>query len=856
MSTCTSGDFRLYSARTEASTQISVFKSGVVLQNQSFTYEPSVFAMPLKADMQTSIFEDQGIAIKKSDDFAQFEDYLSNFDHECGQILLLWITPQVDTTNSELSSLIPETTSQYAGIFRKTSQGYSRVHQSTSEKEVDFTFFVPCQGCDETNAEPKPPRPPPPPSPSPSSPVNYDATRVDAILQSMTLSQKIGQMLMIEIWLENDEIKERMDTSVVSETITRYSLGGVLGGGNAFWPMGPRTLATKAREVQSAAQQSSAKIPILFGIDAVHGNALIRGSTIFPHNIGLGAAENDTSLMHRMGRAVGKELRASGIHMAFGPCVALAKDMRWGRAYEGFSSDPKRVTPLAKAYMQGLQSGPHRIMGCPKHIAADGGTTYGTGKMNTPLDQGDARDISHKDLDEHLSPYREMVKAGAAVIMASYSSINGTPAHANKWLLTDWLKGEQNFSGFVLSDWNAIGDVCPHCWNTLENENRHVPDWADDYSREQRCEFVPPFCFPKSRVTAVINAGVDMIMMPTRFDEHFFAIKEAVEDGSISMQRINDAVRRILTTKFEFNLDFESEASIAYPDEPLLRDVGNREHTQLAKEAASKSTVLLMNEGVLPFKKGYDILWACSGGENKSRQLGGWSILWQGAHDSAFVQSMTDPFDFPEVKTRSMYESLREDFWCRGCIFRDANGSRYPSTSVAVAVVSEPPYAEWHGDKSGLYSHSVEMSREDKACLRNLHASNPSRPIVILVLSGRPIDVTPYFSNISGKVRGEKGVKAILSAWLPGGEGEGVADVLWGRRECNGTLPVSYGAGFLVGHGIRTTRTWKGCGCQRGPGGILWIVWISLISFMGFTIFACLCHFCWNLSAIVSLSIE
>ena len=719
---------------------------------------------------------------------------------------------------------------------------------------------------------PLPPRPPPPPpiagvqlQPPPSSVAPADF--VQTLLSRMTVQQKIAQMLMIEVWLDDPQQRDTFNTAVVSELIQKHGIGGILGGGNSFWPMGERTLRRVANDVQHAAMAHSNQIPIMFGIDAVHGNALIRGSAIFPHNIGLGSIGNDTSLMFRMGRVVAEQLRSTGMHLAFSPCLAVPTDMRWGRAYEGISSDENVVSKLGRAYLEGLQSGPHRVIGCPKHLAGDGGTVYGTGKKNTVLDQGDVRNISWGDLQKHLFPYIDAVEAGAKVIMASYNSINGMPCHANYSLLTEWLKEGLNYSGFILSDWDALDDMCEECWNTKENKNSAGPTYWAGLSDAQVCEYRG--CTPRKRYSISVNAGVDMIMMPVEFDEHYWALQEAAaagadgcdEDelaenggpGCILPSRIDDAVTRILRVKEEFGL-FED---YKFANETLASEIDISSHVALARESAQKSSVLMLNEDdTLPFSSGDDILWACEGSESKSRQLGGWSIVWQGANESAFVQSPVAPFDGSPVLTQSVSEALRKDFWCRGCIFRDVNGSRYPSTSVAVAVISEPPYAEWHGDKAGRSPNEVAMSRNDEKCLKNIYESNPSRPIVILLITGRPIDLRKYYRNESGTIRGQRGVKAILNAWLPGGEGGGVADVLWGRCAVNGSLSVQYGDDFPMKWGYTYTPTWTGCGCRRGPGGILWVLWGVIFSVVLISVLCSFCNCCVRISRCVTVRFE
>lgn len=678
---------------------------------------------------------------------------------------------------------------------------------------------------------------PPPPSVPAVPSVPYVDMTPEQLVSAMTLPEKIAQMLMIEMFRGSSVDQDNRDVSSAASAIRTYGIGAVLGGGNSFWPMGTREVGELVSRLQSAALGSPRRIPALFGIDAVHGNALVRGATIFPHQIGLGSARN-ASLVREVARVTRRELRACGMHLNFAPTVAVPRDARWGRTYEGFSDDVGVVSDLARAYIEELQAGEDGVLACAKHFAGDGETTFGTGHLGAVLDRGDVRGASDADIATLLRPYEVAIDAGVRVIMTSYSSIDGEPCHASKRYVTDWLKGEKNFTGFVLSDWDALNNVCPECWNTAEN-NLRTP-----LENEFTCNVgnIYAACDGRRRYAIAINAGVDMIMMPYNFEEHMKAIANAVRAGDIPMARIDDAVTRILRVKREQGLFDETRPHRLYPEPG--RPVRDAEAVRVARRASEQSTAVLLNEGdVLPLESGSDVLLACQGAQDKYRPLGGWSLAWQSAPPHFWDDARTS-FDFPRVHTESIYEALTDDFWCRGCVYHSLNGSAHAHTDVALAVVSEPPYAEFFGDRPYTTPHAVGLSREDEICLETLHAANPKRPIVVLVLAGRPLDLSRYYeaaddADGNETIRGKRGVRAIVTAWLPGESGAGVANVLWGKAAAAATLPrrwMDLPTGWGVTWPARPDAT---CGCRRFPGGVPMFL-IVLIA-LPLALLLCLC---------------
>ncbi|NND83887.1 MAG: glycoside hydrolase family 3 protein, partial [Acidimicrobiia bacterium] len=404
----------------------------------------------------------------------------------------------------------------------------------------------------------------------------------------MTLAEKLAQMTLVE------------KNSIAPSDLGNLGIGGLLsGGGGAPATNTPEGWAEMVRDFQERTLASRLGIPLIYGIDAVHGHSNVPGAVLFPHNIGLGAA-NDPDLMERIGEVTALEVLATNIHWNYAPAVSVPLDIRWGRTYEGYSQDTATVTELATAYLRGMQGGdladPTTILGTPKHFVGDGGTAWGSSTTGTyTIDQG-VTEVDEETLRAiHLPPYIDAIEAGAMSIMASYSSWDGLKMHAQQYLMTDVLKGELGFEGFIVSDWEAIDQI------------------TDDYYEA---------------VVTSINAGIDMNMVPRAYRTFIEDLTTAVEVGDVPMERIDDAVRRILRVKFALGL-FEQP----FGDESLLAEVGSDAHRAVAREAVAKSVVLLKDDAaLLPLSPDIERIWVGGQAANDlGTQLGGWSITWQGS---------------------------------------------------------------------------------------------------------------------------------------------------------------------------------------------------------------------------------
>ncbi|SDB87102.1 beta-glucosidase [Sanguibacter gelidistatuariae] len=548
--------------------------------------------------------------------------------------------------------------------------------------------------------------------------------RVEDLLSRMDLADKIGQMTQAE----------RAD--VTNETVTTLRLGSVLsGGGSSPVPNTPQAWADMYDAFQTAAAHTPLGIPILYGIDAVHGNNALDGATVFPHNIGLGATR-DPELVRKIGQATAEEVAAIGIDWTFSPCLCVVRDDRWGRSYESFGEDPALVASMATIITgyQGdtLGGSPTSILATAKHFIADGGTSGGT-------DQGDAV-LSDAELRAtYLPPYRAAVEAGVASVMVSFSSVNGEKVHGSPALLTDLLKGELGFDGIVVSDWNGI-------------------DQIDGVAG-----------FDQAEVARAVNAGIDMVMVPTAYATFIADLTAAVEAGDVPMDRIDDAVRRILTKKFELGL-FESPLT----DRSLFATVGSDEHRALAREAVAKSQVMLTNNGGLPIAASSRVLVTGSGSDDLGNQAGGWTITWQGSsgdtiEGTTILEATEDAFAAADAGGTVT---------ARPQMTADSVAEIAGEIDVAIAVVGERPYAEFKGDRPD----GVRLTGADVTTLEALRDAGV--PTVVVVISGRPID-------LGGA---ERWASAVVAAWLPGSEGAGVTDVLLGTVDPTGTLPVSWPA--------------------------------------------------------------
>lgn len=555
---------------------------------------------------------------------------------------------------------------------------------------------------------------------------------VDELLNKMTLDEKIGQMTQIDYSAFTD-----------FNDIQKYSIGSVLwGGGSEIDDISPEGWAKASEELQGYAAKSRLKIPLLLGIDAVHGHNNVDGAVIFPHNIGLGCT-NNPELVEKAARVTAEEIAGTGINWTFAPCVAVARNERWGRTYESYSEDPDLVAKLGAAAVKGLEklklSDNDAVLSCTKHYMGDGGTTNGKDQGNTEVDEATLRSI-------HLPGYVEALKMNTGSIMASYNSWNGEKLHGNKYLLTDILKTELGFKGFIVSDWAAIDQLDGNYKNDIE-----------------KC----------------LNAGMDMIMIPhgpseqdavqqtdsgpvtiNTYSDFIKYTKELVEEGKIPVSRIDDAVRRILSVKYDMDL-FNKTAS----NKELLSKVGSDEHREVAKDCVRESLVLLKNEeSVLPIDKNTSrIHFAGKGANDIGMMCGGWTISWQGEPGDVISGGTTILDAFKNTVGENTKVTYSED------------GSGAKGADYCVVVVGEKPYAEMFGDREDL-----SLSPEDMKVIKNAKASGAK--VVVVLLSGRPMLINDALDAAD----------AFVAAWLPGTEGQGVADVLMGDYKFKGKLSFSW----------------------------------------------------------------
>ncbi|AEY87171.1 glucan 1,4-beta-glucosidase precursor [Streptomyces hygroscopicus subsp. jinggangensis 5008] len=547
----------------------------------------------------------------------------------------------------------------------------------------------------------------------PSAPV---PDRVSDLLARMTLDDKLGQMTQIE-----------KDALVPQSDLAAYRIGSVLSGGDStVSPNNAQTWADTYDSLQRTALTTPLGIPVIYGIDAVHGHNAVRGATLFPHNIGLGATR-DPALVQRIGRAVAEEVSGTGIDWDFAPCLCVARDDRWGRTYESYGETPELPSALT-TFITGLQGeplgeGPAPVLATAKHYLGDGGTAGGVDQGDTRLSEAELRAV-------HLPPFKEAVRRGVGAVMLSYSSWNGVRSHANRYLVTDLLKGELGFGGFVVSDWAAV-------------------DQLDGQSG-----------FTGAEITTAVNAGVDMVMVPHDYKKFLTLLRGEVAAGRIAQSRIDDANRRILTKKFQLGL-FERP----FTDRSYTPTVGSAAHRELARQAVRASQVLLKNEGgVLPLPKSAKLFVAGKSAADIGNQSGGWTVGWQGRSGS-----VTDG--------TTVLEGIRAAVTDPSRVTYDRYGNGIDSSyRAAVAVVGETPYAEGRGDRPG----GLGLDQEDLQTLARLRASGV--PVVVVLVSGRPLDVSGRLPDWT----------ALLAAWLPGTEGAGVSDVLFGDYAPTGKLPVSW----------------------------------------------------------------
>ena len=641
------------------------------------------------------------------------------------------------------------------------------------------------------------------------------AEKVSNILNQMTLAEKVGQMTQVDLRMFDD-----------INDIKTYHIGSVLSGGSGAPKNNtPKDWLDMVNGFQKIAMGDRLAIPLIYGVDAVHGHNNLLGATIFPHNIALGAA-NASDLVFRVNKATATEVAASGIHWTFSPCVAVPQDPRWGRFYEGFGQTTALVNGLTTAAVMGYQAlltetDDKQVAACAKHFVGDGGTIWGTGTEVDGIhpyliDQGDVQLDDEALRELHLPPYERAIAADVKTIMISFSSLRGEKCHGSNFLINDLLKDELGFKGFVVSDWGGINQI------------------PGDY---------------KSDVIKGINAGIDMVMVPGIRQGDPFYVKnkhyktfiqyliEAVKEGSVSMDRIDDAVSRILKVKMEMGL-FDNP----YIDDTYLDQIGSAAHRALAREAVQKSTILLKNQGSLPLSKNATITVVGSAANNLGAQNGGWTIDWQGIFtpDFAFLDYNADG----ELTSEEYYSQLKKVYenkfeknnWTdhfeeidpdndgivapaefssfmqnrvlqptgttllEGLsqvapevdIVYSPNATTIAEGSVVLAVVGEYPYAEGIGDDGDL-----SLNLADQEILNRVSASG--NPLIVVMLSGRPLLVHDRVDAFD----------AFVASFLPGMAGEGIADVLFGdiqpKAKLNFTWPTSSdGAGVLyeLGSGL------------------------------------------------------
>ncbi|XP_008679990.1 beta-glucosidase BoGH3B [Zea mays] len=562
----------------------------------------------------------------------------------------------------------------------------------------------------------------------PTQPLN---TRIDDLLGRMTLAEKIGQMSQIE--------RENATADVVS----KYLVGSVLSGGGSVPAKNapPEAWVEMVNGMQRAAMSTRLGIPVIYGIDAVHGHGNVYKATIFPHNVGLGCTR-EPELARRIGAAVALEVRATGIPYVFAPCVAVCRDPRWGRCYESFSEDPEVVRDMT-AIISGFQGeipdatdagrpyvapGHRNVAACSKHYVGDGGTTKGVNEGNTVASFHDLMAV-------HMPPYYNAVIRGVSTVMVSFSSWNGVKMHANHFLVTDHLKNRLRFRGFIISDWQGLDRIT-------------TPDHADYLLS----------------IKLGILAGIDMVMIPYTYTEFIDDLTLLVRNGTIPMSRIDDAVRRILRVKFTMGL-FDHP----YADASLAGELGKQEHRDLAREAVRKSLVLLKNGKpgagpMLPLPKNGAVLVAGSHADDLGSQCGGWTITWQGLTGNNLTAGTTilDGVRRAVAPGTDVVYSENPD-----AAFLQQNRARF---GYAIVVVGEPPYAETFGDNLNL---TIPAPGPD--VIRNVCGAIKC---VVVLVSGRPLVVEPFVDVID----------ALVAAWLPGTEGQGVSDVLFGDYGFTGKL--------------------------------------------------------------------
>ncbi len=545
--------------------------------------------------------------------------------------------------------------------------------------------------------------------------------RIKDLLSRMTVEEKIGQMALVE--------KNKL---ISSRDIINYNLGGVLSGGGSKPVINlPQQWRSMVDGYQKLAAETCLQIPLLYGVDANHGHSNVPGATVFPHFIGLGAT-HDPVLVQRVAQATAEEMLATGIEWNFSPDLDVARDYRWGRVYETFGSDTDNVALLGRAFIEGTQmttAGSRRALATAKHYVGSGEMLWGSSvNKKYKIDQGRSAITEQELRTVHLPPFKAAIAGGVLSIMAGLNSWDGQKLTAQKYLLTDVLKKELGFQGFVVSDWYGVYEVSP---------NKYLA------------------------TVKAINAGTDMVMLPFDYQNFTADMLRAVARGDISQKRLDDAVSRILRAKFTAGLfdpeDHQADFSV----------IGSDSHRALAREAVQKSLVLLKNNSnVLPLSKETPrIVVAGSAADNIGQQSGAWTIEWQGV-DGNWIAGTSILAGIKQTVSNKTKVEYNVD---------GQFGSGKDLADVGIAIVGEKPYAEGYGDNA-----DPALSQSDLEVIARVKAA--SKRIVVIIVSGRPLNIQPYASQWD----------AVIAAWLPGSEGEGVADGIFGSYPFSGTLPVRW----------------------------------------------------------------
>lgn len=601
-------------------------------------------------------------------------------------------------------------------------------------------------------------------SPDPSAPGHELVAR---LLDSMTLAEKAAQTAQVELG------------SITPDGVAEWSVGSVLsgGGGNPGDGTAQAWLDSVTAFVDGS-RRSRTGIPILYGTDAVHGHNNVLGATIFPHHIGLGATD-DPSLVRAIARAAALETAATGARWSFAPCLAVPRDIRWGRTYEGFGADTSLVARMGRAAIEGWHGddiAAGGVLACAKHFVGEGAMVWrsagghrhpwiqwwdgwGTGWQ---IDQGDVELDEETLRREHLAPFVEAVDAGVLTVMAGYNSWHGLRCHANHYLLTDVLKGELGFEGFVVSDWMAVDQL------------------DADYP---------------TAVELAINAGVDMVMLPFDHRRYISLVVDLVQDGRITIERLDDAVGRILRVKGRLGLlDHLRSDGPPKPSAPTvpLDVVGCPAHRELARRAVNASAVVLVDSGVLPIAPDHDVLTAGDAIDDIGLACGGWTISWAGSAGAITSGS-------------TILDGLRRLLGADRVHHDPAANFDGRRGTYGVVTVHEPPYVEGNGDRERL-----DLPDDQLGVVRRVRAAVDH--LVVVVVSGRPLLIEPVLAIAD----------AVVACWLPGTEADGVAEILTGAAPVSGRLPVAWprtpaqvtGApddaaspsAWPIGHGLRPTR--------------------------------------------------